>query len=137
MQNIVHSHQGNSARETGRLVLLQNSLPEPSGRLCRPPEKVLLLQINLCQFLSRALLMQINRALPRKSFAESPAKGFLMQNKASGLPASHLKGWEKAAGAPARDFRHPGQGACPPRQRVRSAGWTSGHTGAVIRLPQA
>jgi hypothetical protein len=137
MQTIIHSHQGNTARETCRLVLLQNSLPEPSARFCRLPERVLLLQVNLCQLLSRAFLMQINKALLRKSFAESPAKGFLMQNRASGLPASHLKGWEKAAGAPARDFRHPGQGACPPRQRSRGAGWTSRHTGAVIRLPQA
>jgi hypothetical protein len=56
-QNIVHSHQDNPAREIGRLVLLQNTLPKRSGRLCQLPEKVLLLQINLCQLLSRAFLM--------------------------------------------------------------------------------
>jgi hypothetical protein len=70
MQNIIHSHQGNSARRTGRLVLLQHSLPEPSGRLCRLPEKILLLQINLCQLLSRAFLMQVNRDLPWKDSPE-------------------------------------------------------------------
>jgi hypothetical protein len=119
MHDIVHSHQGNSAQGTGRLVLLQNSLPEPSGWLCRLPEKVLLLQINWCRLLSRAFLMQINRALLRKSSAGSPANGFLMQNKASGLSAFLLACWEKsagdlakAAGAPAKGFRHPGQGAC-------------------------
>jgi hypothetical protein len=102
MQSIVPLHQGNSAQGAGRSVLLQNSLPEPSGRLCRLPEKILLLQINLRQLLSRGFLMQINRAMPRKSSAESPAKGFLTQNNASGLPTSLLACWEKAAGAPAR-----------------------------------
>jgi hypothetical protein len=67
MQNIVLSHQGNSARGTGRLVLLQNSLPWQPGRLCRLPEKILLLQIHLRQPLRRAFLMQINSALLRKS----------------------------------------------------------------------
>jgi hypothetical protein len=102
MQNIIHSHQGNSARETDRLVLLQNSLLEPSGRLCRLPEKVLLLQINLCQLLSRAFLMQVNRDLPWKNSAEEPARGFLMQNKASGSPHLLLACWEKSAGVLAK-----------------------------------
>jgi hypothetical protein len=70
MQNIVHSHQSNSARGPGRLVLLQNTPPEQPGRLCHLPEKVLLLQISLRQLLSRVFLMQINRDLLRKSSAE-------------------------------------------------------------------
>jgi hypothetical protein len=70
MQNVVHSHQDNPARGIGRLLLLQNTLPERPGRLCRLPEKVLLLQINLCQLPSRAFSMLINRALLRKNSAE-------------------------------------------------------------------
>jgi hypothetical protein len=56
--------------------------------------------------------------------AEIPAKGIVMQNKASDLPASLLRSWERAVevpakaaeiltktdGAPARGGRHAGKG---------------------------
>jgi hypothetical protein len=118
LQNIVHLHQGNPAERAGRFVLLQNSLPESSVRPSRLPEKVLLLQINLCQLLSRAFLMQINRDLPRKNSAESSVKGFLMQNRASGLPASLLARWEKPAGGLAK-----------------AAGAPAGASGILDRVP--
>jgi hypothetical protein len=41
MQSIVLLQQSNSARGLGRLVLLQSTLPEQPGRLCRMPGKVI------------------------------------------------------------------------------------------------
>jgi hypothetical protein len=41
MQSIVLLQQGSSARVPGSLVLLQNTLAEQPGRLCRLPGKVI------------------------------------------------------------------------------------------------
>jgi hypothetical protein len=41
MQSIVLLHQGHSARVLGRLVLLQSTLPEQPGTLCRLPCKII------------------------------------------------------------------------------------------------